>query len=146
MPASKGNVYFGHHALIKQDFVLQVDARVATGTPDTNLIVNFHNRSGKNWFYVSMNVGAGTWEVNKRFNGETTRLAAGRGNVSPMGQATNVRIVTRGTEGAVYLNGTPAGYFTDADLKTGGYTLFLCESAGQAMCEFDNVKLWDLAK
>ncbi len=146
VPASQGNVYVGNHALIKQDFVLQVDGRVASGSPDTNLIVNFHNRSGKNWYYLSMNVGAGKWAVLKLFDGRLTNLAAGSGHVSPLGQATTVMIVARGTQGAVYLNGAPAGYFEDADFKVGGYTLFLCESGGEAMCEFDNVKLWDLAK
>ncbi len=146
VPASEGNVYFGHHALVKQDFILQVDSRVASGNPDTNLIVNFHNRSGKNWYYLSMNIGAGKWAVLKLFDGRLTNLAAGSGHLSPLGQATKVMIVARGTQGAVYLNGAPAGYFDDADFKVGGYTLFLCESGGEAMCEFDNVKLWDLAK
>ncbi|MEK7328935.1 MAG: hypothetical protein AAB217_27130 [Chloroflexota bacterium] len=46
---------------------------------------------------------------------------------------------------AVYLNGTPVAYFEDADFDTSGNTMLGCQSLGQAVCEFDNVKFWNLA-
>ncbi len=61
---------------------------------------------------------------------------------------TLLMIVARGTQGAVYLNGIPAAYFNDPDFDVKGYTFLFCEARDpdrRGVCEFDNVKLWDLA-
>ena len=57
---------------------------------------------------------------------------------------TRVMIVARGARAAVYLNDTPVAYFEDADFDTSGGTGLFCQSLGQVVCEFDNVKLWRL--
>jgi hypothetical protein len=139
-----GIASFGNEALNRKDFVLQVDARVAEGDKATQLIVNFHNLSGEYWFYLVVNSAGNTWLVDKRLAGQQPNLAGGQGNVSPFGETTRIMIVARGPRAAIYLNGTPAAYFEDADFDTSGGTGLFCQSLGQAVCEFDNVKFWNL--
>ncbi|HKZ70391.1 MAG TPA: hypothetical protein VJ020_09945, partial [Anaerolineales bacterium] len=138
------DVSFGNEALNRKDFVLQVDARVAEGDKATQLIVNFHNLSGEYWFYVVVNSAGNTWLSDKHMPGDQRNLANGSGNVSPFGETTRIMIVARGPRAAVYLNDTPVAYFEDADFDTSGGTGLFCQSIRQAVCEFDNVKFWNL--
>ena len=142
---SDGSASLGNEALNRKDFVLQVDARVAEGDKATQLIVNFHNLSSEYWFYLTFNSTSGAWNVNKRLAGQQPTLASGQGNVSSFGESTRVMIVARGPQAAIYLNGIPAAYFEDAGFDTSGGTGLFCQSPGQAVCEFDNVKFWNLA-
>lgn len=147
LAVTDGDVSLGHEGLTRRDFVLQADGRVVAGDPYTNLIVNFHNRSSANWYYLSMNIGSLSWTVDKRLNDQSSNLASGQGIISPLGEWTHIAIVARGTEGAVYLNGIPSAYFNDPDFDVKGYTLLFCEARGggrRGVCEWDNVKLWDL--
>ena len=135
---------FGNEALNRKDFVLQLDARVAEGDKATQLIVHFHNLSGEYWFYLVVHSAGNTWLVDKHVPGDQRNLANGSGNVSPFGEKTRIMIVARGPRAAIYLNGTPVAYFEDADFDTSGGTGLFCQSLGQAVCEFDNVKFWNL--
>jgi two-component system response regulator MtrA len=141
----EGNNGTGNAALNRKDFVLQLDARVAEGDKATQLIVHFHNLSGEYWFYLVVNSAGNTWLVDKNVPGDQRNLANGSGNVSPFGETTRIMIVARGPHAAVYLNDTPVAYFDDADFDTSGGTGLFCQSLGQAVCEFDNVKVWNLA-
>jgi hypothetical protein len=138
------DVSFGNEALNRKDFVLQLDARVAEGDKATQLIVNFHGLSSEYWFYVVVHSAGNTWLVDKHVPGDQRNLANGSGDVSPFGETTRIIIVARGPRAAIYLNGTPAAYFEDADFDTSGGTGLFCQSLGQAVCEFDNVKFWNL--
>ncbi len=147
LAVTDGDVSLSRESMTRKDFVLQVDGRVVSGDPDTNLIVHFHNRSSANWYYLSINIGSVNWTVDKRLNDRSSNLASGQGIISPLGEWTHIAIVARGTEGAVYLNGLPAAYFNDPDFDVKGYTFLFCEARGpgrRGVCEFDNVKLWDL--
>jgi len=64
--------------------------------------------------------------------------------VSPFGITTNIMIVARGPRAAIYLNDMPVAYLEDADFDTSGGTGLFCQSLGQGVCEFDNVKFWNL--
>jgi hypothetical protein len=106
--------------------------------------VNFHGLSSEYWFYVVVHSTGNTWLVDKHVPGDQRNLANGSGNVSPFGETTRITIVARGPRAAIYLNDTPAAYFEDADFDTSGGTGLFCQSVGQAVCEFDNVKFWNL--
>ncbi len=121
-----------------------MDARVAEGDKATQLIVNLHTLSSEYWFYLVVNSAGNTWLVDKRVRGDQPNLANGRGNMSPFGEMTRIMIIARGARAAVYLNDSPAAYFEDADFDTSGGTGLGCQSLGQAVCEFDNVKFWNL--
>jgi hypothetical protein len=138
------DVSFGNELLNRKDYVLQLDARVAEGDRATQLIVNFHNLSSEYWFYVVVNNAGNNWLVDKRLAGQQPNLANGNGIVSPFGETTRIMIVARGPYAAIYLNDTPVAYFEDTDFDTSGGTGLFCQSLGQAVCEFDNVKFWNL--
>lgn len=140
------DVSFGNEALNRKDFVLKLEARVAEGDKATQLIVNFHSLSSEYWFYVVVNSAGNTWLVDKNVPANQRNLANGIGNVSPFSETTQIMIVARGSRAAIYLNKTPVAYFEDTDFDTSGGTGLFCQSLRQAVCEFDNVEFWDLAK
>jgi dipeptidyl aminopeptidase/acylaminoacyl peptidase len=145
LKVKEGSATTGNTALGRKDFVLQLDARVAEGDKATQLIVNFHNLSSEYWFYVVVNSAGNTWLVDKHMPGDQRNLANGVGTVSPFGEATRIVIVAHGPRAAIYLNNAPVAYFEDADFDTSGGTGLFCQSLGQALCEFDNVRFWNLA-
>jgi hypothetical protein len=141
---SEKDLAIGHEALNRKNFVLQLDARVAEGEKATQLHVNFHSLPAIYWFHVEINSSNSTWLVK---GSETGDLANGSGNVSPIGEMTRIMIVAQGSRVAIYLNGVPVAYLENADFDRLGATgigLF-CESTTEGVCEFDNVKFWNLA-
>ena len=54
-------------------------------------------------------------------------------------------IVARGSRTAIYFNGMPIAYIEDDNFDTSGKTLLMCASTSQTVCEFDNVKFWDIS-
>ena len=68
----------------------------------------------------------------------------GRGG-SPVGETTHYMAVVRGDEAVIYLNNEAILYLNDPDLDSSGRITFGCESVIEAVCEFDNVKFWDLS-
>ncbi len=53
--------------------------------------------------------------------------------------------VVRGVEAVIYLNNEAILYLNDPDLDRSGMTTFGCQSIIETVCEFDNVKYWNLA-
>lgn len=139
------NCAFTSQALTRKDFVLQFDARLVVGDMMSAMNVNFHHAT--TYFYqLSMKSKPQTWDSTVFKPNVTSQIAQGTGLVSPIGEITQVLIIARGPQSAIYINGTPAVYFEDADFDTSGATWFSCESYSQTICEFDNIKLWELVK
>jgi TolB protein len=142
---NEGSATTGNTALNRKDFVLEVQARVAEGDKATQLGVLVHTVSSEYWFRVEVTSAGNSWLVDKNVPGQQPNLANGTGFVSPFGEPTHILIVARGPRAAVYLNWMPVAYFDDPDFDTSGGTGLFCQSLGQAVCEFDNVKFWNLA-
>ena len=142
--AEKGGAYLSHEMLQPKDFVLQMDARLVEGDKEAEWQVMFHNQSGEHWYAINLSSVPRTWYVKKRLAGQEYQFASGVGNVSPLGEITRIVVVTRGPRAAFYLNETPMAYFEDADFDTAGMIMLWCMSPGQVVCEFDNVRFWNL--
>jgi hypothetical protein len=138
---------FSNQALTQKDFVMQLDSRLVTGDVRSLIKVHFRDIPGFGGLIVHTYGIAQTWNVGmfKPLTGGVV-VAEGVGIVGSIGETTQVLIVARGPRTAVYLNGTPVAYFEDADFDTVGTASFWCESTSQTVCEFDNIKLWELAK
>jgi hypothetical protein len=107
--------------------------------------VTVHNVAAEYWFNVELNSRNGSWIVRKKWGDQQTDLFTGTGDVSPLGEWTQIMIVARGPQAAFYLHGVPVAYFKDADFDRSGQTVLHCQSILQAVCEFDNVQFWNLA-
>ncbi|MCI0779678.1 MAG: hypothetical protein J4N93_00160 [Chloroflexi bacterium] len=128
-----------------KDFVLQIDARMVQGDSSSQQIKLFFHSDGSNYFAFTMTGRTQSWELWSRASEQTRMFGKGVGEVSPLGQITRFLAVVRGDQGAIYLNGRPVVYVKDADLDGRGWIEFHCLSDSEAVCEFDNVKFWDLA-
>jgi Tol biopolymer transport system component len=137
---SEGSTFFSNNALSRRDFVLQFDARQVEGDLSSMWQARFHGpyrvevTSKDRKLVVDYDVPDG----HSLF--DSSNVPA----ISPLGEATRVTIVARGTRCAIYLNDTPVVYFEEPDFYTASGTLFFCDSNSPAVCEFDNVKLWNL--
>lgn len=73
------------------------------------------------------------------------RVPSGEGNINPQGEATEVLIIAREKQFAVYLNGQPVFYGEDADLYVPGSINLSCgPNDTETTYEWDNVKVWNL--
>lgn len=138
------DAYIFHPALNRKDFVLQLDARLVKGDAASRMQVFFHGISPNYWFNLNLYSQLGAWDVGKMWRGQSQNLASGVGNVNPIGEITRVIIVAQGRQCAIYLNGMAVAYFEDSDFNTSGQTLLFCSASSQTVCEFDNVRFWDL--
>lgn len=142
-----GAASFNNAKLNRKDFVLRVDARVVQGDSSTYIPIIFHILAPDYHFDISFNSVASVWRVRKIWDEyQGTDIAIGQDNIRPLGEWTRVTIVARGSQGAVYLNGIPVAYLDDADFNTQGGISLQCHSLTKAVCEFDNVKFWELEK
>jgi hypothetical protein len=135
-----------HQALAQKDFVLQLDAHLATGDATSRMRVEFRVPLPEAGYKVELFSELGGWSFEwGQWGADQFQRIEGKGNVSPPGEATQVTIVARGPEVAIYLNGTPVFYAEDADLDVAGRAYMMCHSLSETACEFDNVEFWDLA-
>ena len=131
---------------VSKDFVLQVDARIVKGDLSSQQKVFFHSYGREYYFDFEMISGNKSWLVRKKARGQSSKIAQGIGEVSAIGQTTRLMAVVRGDHGVIYINGKPIAYLTDPDLGISpGAITFHCLSISEAVCEFDNVRFWNLA-
>ena len=128
-----------------KDFVLEVDIRIAQGDLMSQQKVFFHS-DGRIYYSVEMRSAAQSWRLSKRLLDQSSTIAEGTGEVNAIGETTQFRAIVRGDQGVVYLDGQPIVYLNDADLGLlAGAIQFHCLSSAEGVCEFDNVKFWNLA-
>lgn len=139
-----------HGSLIhsNKDFVLQFDTRLVSGDRSTQQKISFHNFMIGNQGYgydVSLFPNDRIWVFNEfQPQAGLAGIATGAGVVSPVGQFTQVLVIVRGDQAAIYLNGQPVAYYQNSLLDNSGTMTFICWANAEATCEFDNIKLWDL--
>lgn len=137
-----------HERLNRKDFVLQIDARMVEGDHSTTLVPIFHLVGAYHHFNIELSSAKGHWIVRKLWGdpiNQQTDFVKGWG-VRPKGEWTRLTVVARGPRVAVYLNESPVAYFEDADFDRDGSNEFQCITVTEAVCEYDNVRFWSLAK
>ena len=93
-----------------------------------------------------MRSGAQSWRLYKRVLDQSSTIAEGTGEVNPIGEVTRFRAIVRGDQAVIYMDGQPIVYLNDPDLGLlAGAITFHCLSSSEGVCEFDNVKFWNLA-
>jgi hypothetical protein len=131
--------------LTGKDFILQFDARLVSGDTTSQINVGLHNVSNNHHFWLSLSPAIQTWDITRQWGiNDYPTLASGENAVSPVGETTYMTIITRGSRFALYLNQTAAGYFDNEKFDNAGQTFIHCTSVSPAVCEFDNVKFWNL--
>jgi predicted Ser/Thr protein kinase len=135
-----------HQALVQKDFVLQLDARLAAGDATSRMRVEFRVPLPEAGYKVELFSELGGWNLEwKQWGADQFQRIEGKGNVSPPGETTQITIVARGPKVAIYLNGTPVFHTEDAALDVAGRAYMMCHSLSETVCEFDNVKFWDIS-
>jgi len=71
-------------------------------------------------------------------------LEGSGGSVRPIGEANHIRIIARGPRFAFYLNDVLLAYFEESHLDAVHQIGFRCNALPEMVCEFDNVKFWNL--
>jgi len=153
--ADEGMLYCDNPALLsaRQNFALQFDARLVKADGKTYMQVRFqHERlPGNEWgqFMVSLDSSRPRWRYNKLWPGRDSEQVQ-LGPTVPLGATTQITIIAAGSRFAILLDGKPAFYRDDPDFVFAGeiQRLFSCEAitAGNTVCEFDNVKFWKLGE
>lgn len=136
----------GHVRLISKDFVLMVDSRQLSGSYDSAQMVVWGFPNG-HWGQLAIQSGPPYWELSKGPGDQWPPGPKGSGDVvSPIGETNHILIVVRGPRLAIYLNDLPVAYIEDQDLDApyGKELTFNCGGQADMVCEFDNVKLWNL--
>jgi hypothetical protein len=143
---SGGDGMSNDKALTGKDFVLQYDARLVSGDTTSEISVGLHNASETHKFWLFLHPAVKDWETGGVWGSNFFGiLASGEDAVSPVGKITHITIITRGPRFALYLNQTPIGFFDNSNFDNAGRTRIACSSSTPAVCEFDNVKFWNLA-
>ncbi len=133
-----------------QDFVFEVDQKLTAGINSTEQRITFHlNPTGENdyaMFSLQIYQKAGYWTFNKIQKTSEGDIAEGRCGLNPSPESNRFTVVVQKNEFALLVNGTPIYYLQDDDLFEPGWMHLLCLSRFAAVCEWDNVKFWNLNK
>jgi serine/threonine protein kinase len=135
-----------HGGLTFKSFVLEFDYRLVGGGEGSRQSFNLRIPDG----HIGLTIwsGSGTWSLRKSQGAQESYwydIPYGvRNIVSPTGEMTRVVIVARGPQLAVYLNDVPLAYVRDQVLDVSHDTWFNCDGLPNAVCEFDNVRAWNL--
>ncbi len=135
-----------HERLMFKDFVLMVDSRQVSGSYPSVQVLDW----GLDYLHCSFFIGSGEahWHLEKHVGDQWYPGPEGSGDVvSPMGETNHILIVVRGPKVAVYLNDAPLAYVEDQDFDVPyeKWLSFACGGQPDMVCEFDNVKLWDIS-
>jgi serine/threonine protein kinase len=144
---SRGQAFISKDSAIAgKDFVLQLEFRLVSGDTSSNIMISIHNASQAHMFNIILNPALQAWDVNGRWGSDLGIFASGTDHLSPVGGTTQVTVIARGSKFALYLDQSAEAFGDDPNFDNAGSTLLLCKSVSPAVCEFDNVKFWDLAK
>ena len=129
-----------------KDFVLMVDSRQVSGGYGSPQMVVWGNPDDT-WGQVAIQSGTASWNLSKGPGDQWPPWPKGSGDVvSPIGETNHILIVARGPQLAIYLNGVPVAYVEDQEIDVAWTKAlsFNCGGQPDMVCEFDNVKLWNL--
>jgi len=137
--------------MVKRDFVLQMDARLVSGDTTSKIMVTFHTHPETQQLVLELYPAMQHWDISSSWLGLMQHGASDA--ISPIGGTTQITIVVRDARFAMYLNKTPISYVDDKNINFGltsdsdnSRRIFIhCQSDAQAVCEYDNIKYWNLA-
>ena len=137
--------------LVKRDFVLQMDARLVSGDSTSKIMLTFGSYPETEQLILEIYPAMQHWDISSSWPGLMQH--GGGAAVSPIGGTTQIMIIVRDARFAMYLNKTPISYVDDKNINSGltgdsdnSRRIFIhCQSDAQAVCEYDNVKYWNLA-
>ena len=131
-----------------QDFVFEIDQRLTEGFQTTEQRITFHlypiNSSNYHHFSLQVYQKAGYWTFRKSVDPSAEDIAEGHCTLNSIGEWNRITLIVKGEELAIVLNGHPAYYLRDPELIEPGFMHLLCRSSAPAVCEWDNVKFWNL--
>jgi hypothetical protein len=131
--------------LTGKDFVLQYDVRLVSGDSTSQINMGIHYISESNKYWLNLNPAIQAWDMGGNWGDEHFNSASGDTDaLGSMGETAQITIITQGTRWALYLNQTPVGLMENNHFGIAGKTSFHCVSFSKAVCEFDNVKFWNL--
>ena len=129
--------------LVAKDFVLSFDSRQVSGSYGSGQTVNLGLPGG----FLSFSIASGTrnWDSGKMWDDQWHSVPSGGGDVvSPIGEINHILVVARGPRVAFYLNDVPVVYVEDNDFDVAHDVWFMCNGQPDIVCEFDNIKIWNL--
>jgi hypothetical protein len=136
--------------LVRRDFVLQFDARIVTGDTTSKIMVTFHTWPDTHQFVLELYPALQEWSLGTDWDNLTQ---SGKSlAVRPVGETMQITTIIHDSRFAAYLDQTPVSLLYDANMYSGvigdnSRRIFIhCESSYQAVCEFDNLKFWNLAQ
>jgi hypothetical protein len=130
-----------HPQLEATDFVLKVESRQVDGASSSEQQVFLHFADA--YFNVTLVSGSRywwsgvPWYPNGAIDGEGAV-------VRPMGETNETTLVVQGEQLAVYLNDVPVLYLEEPTLDATHWISLWCHGVPDAICEFDNLQLWEL--
>jgi hypothetical protein len=136
-------------ALTGKDMVLQFDARLMSGNSTSLLQLIVHFLMSNHMFFININPDLRAWGIARMWGSQASYLDLTRekgDTVSPIGETMRVTIIVQGSRLAMFGNQVPMDFIEDAYLDNPGRNFFSCYSFSPAVCEFDNVKFWNLSK
>jgi hypothetical protein len=142
-----GGCMWNDAGLTGKDFVLQFDTRLVSGDKTSWIGISFHQISLSQSFDLQFTPATQAWKVTGKWGHDEPDHSLAHGEdlaVSLVGEVTKITVIVRGTRFAFFLGNTPIAYFDDKNLDNNGTTFFHCNSESPAICEFDNVKFWNL--
>jgi len=137
------------NSLADRDFIMEMDARIVEGKAAldlwTHFIYNENPSDSKNVGFLAQ-PSESTWSVTID-SAQGRNSQEGKGNISPVGQYTHITIILTDQKVAFSLNGNPVAYFEGPFLDEPGGFHFNCDGQSTGgVCEFDNIKVWELPK
>ena len=133
-----------------QDFVFEIDQRLVEGFQTTEQRITFHlyPSSLNNYHHFSLQIyqKAGYWTFRKSADPSGEDIAEGRCTLNSTGEWNRITLIVKDEELAILINDHPAYYLQDPELVEPGFMHLICRSPAVAICEWDNVKFWNLDK
>jgi hypothetical protein len=135
-----------HEKTTLKNFVLTFDCRQVSGSSGFREEFNLSIPDGHVGLLVKSS--SRSWQLGRDQDGQWQhwylKPSDPRNVIGPVGETTHVVIVAKGPQLAVYLNHIPVAYVRDQVLDVSHQMTFGCHGEIDAICEFDNVKAWNL--
>jgi serine/threonine protein kinase len=128
------------------DFEIVFDVALVDGDiyNDAGTLFRFQDRD--NYYELDLN-GGGSFAVGKQIDGEWYQILDWTESpaIEPFGSVNRVRLIARGDQFEVIVNGQTIGRFVDDTYQTGGMALVVTAyDAPPAKATFDNLRIWAL--
>lgn len=132
-----------HPWMVAGSFVLTIDAREVSGSCASYF--QFFVMGPDRWSNLHLNPCMNEASLHAGYGGQPhPELEGSGGSVRPVGEVNHIQVIVRGPRFAYYLNDELVAYFEDSHLDAVHQIGFRCNALPEMVCEFDNVKFWNL--